>query len=331
MPQSSTFRCDISSKEHSCGSCGVLLQVKWFRSGQYAEHYGLHCWQCPWSFGWMNSEAKDAEDNGWIPPPKTTAAVAKKKKTMKPQKDSRPQRERCRYTDCPGGRMNHSCDRGFCLGCCSNQGGCTAPGHRCRQPIQPLSNSPSRYSASSLSNQRPRGSWKRLLNDSCSDEPMAKKARRHSSRTGPLNVITEHDMTHITPRPRIPPELALIDWTLEALEADEPDWDMPWRRNDSLPSPSSSVPSSSLTSSTPPSSAPSSQPSPSSFPVFPWPSGVTTMRIDNQSSHRPKPRPIVNAHDNLIRTYRIRASDPSDDAFYYLSDMSRKHYLTIKT
>ncbi|KAE9410650.1 hypothetical protein BT96DRAFT_983357 [Gymnopus androsaceus JB14] len=63
----------------------------------------------------------------------------------------------------------------------------------------------------------------------------------------------------------IPPDLALIDQTLEALEADEPDWDMPWWCNSS-PLPTVLLPTS---------LAPSSQPSPSSLPVSSWPEGLT--------------------------------------------------------
>ncbi|KAE9385948.1 hypothetical protein BT96DRAFT_1006567 [Gymnopus androsaceus JB14] len=50
----------------------------------------------------------------------------------------------------------------------------------------------------------------------------------HSSCMGRLNVITDEDMVRITPQAQILPELALIDCTLEELEADEPDWDLPW-------------------------------------------------------------------------------------------------------
>lgn len=50
-----------------------------------------------------------------------------------------------------------------------------------------------------------------------------------SSRTGHLNVITDEDMICIAPQARIPPELALIDRTLEDLEGDKPDWDIRWR------------------------------------------------------------------------------------------------------
>ncbi|KAE9388204.1 hypothetical protein BT96DRAFT_947790 [Gymnopus androsaceus JB14] len=87
---------------------------------------------------------------------------------------------------------------------------------------------------------------------------------------------------------QIPPELALIDCTLEELEADEPNWDLPWRRDvTGMPvkkqarvTPSSSQSSSSSTSIFPvsPDSRFSSPPSSSSTPALPvlsWPAGLT--------------------------------------------------------
>ncbi|KAE9408556.1 hypothetical protein BT96DRAFT_985437 [Gymnopus androsaceus JB14] len=143
---------------------------------------------------------------------------------------------------------------------------------------------------------------KRLLSDD-NNKPSMKKACiaeccLRSLHTGHLNVIMHNDMICIMPCTQIPPELALIDCTLEELEADEPDWDMPWHRNNSKISPSpSSSPSisffSSRTSSPlPSSSAPLSQPSPSSLPVSTWPLGLTVAHMlaafscifDNESS-----------------------------------------------
>ncbi|KAE9396162.1 hypothetical protein BT96DRAFT_1041194 [Gymnopus androsaceus JB14] len=110
------------------------------------------------------------------------------------------------------------------------------------------------------------------------------------SHTGHLNVITHNNMIRITPCTQIPLQLALIDCTLEELEADEPDWDMPWRCNSKIsPSPSSSpsIPSFSPRTSSPlpSSSAPSSQPSPSSLPASTWPLGLTVAHISAAFSH----------------------------------------------
>ncbi|KAE9402267.1 hypothetical protein BT96DRAFT_991250 [Gymnopus androsaceus JB14] len=117
--------------------------------------------------------------------------------------------------------------------------------------------------------------------------------RPRSSRTGRLNVITDEDMVRITPQARIPPELALIDRTLEELEADEPDWDLPWRcdvmgmpaKKRARVTPSSSQSSSSSTSIFPMSpdyrfsSSPPSSSSTPALSVLSWPAGLTVARL----------------------------------------------------
>ncbi|KAE9400079.1 hypothetical protein BT96DRAFT_993398 [Gymnopus androsaceus JB14] len=243
---------------NECPRCRKALISKYSEGGQYSGHYYISCFNdfgCRFFHAFPKEDAQRALADSWTP------RIFRK--------------NRCPTT-------KHNCP--MC--------GCSASGHSLDPPhdnLHPHSPSNSQISLSHFSFQTP------VPNHEPSVSSTLFKCHSRSSCTGHLNVITDNDMIRIVPHPRVPPELALIDCTLEELEADEPDWDMPWHRRSpasSSVSPvkkraraTSSSSSRSLPSSPLPSlSGPCSQSSPPPaipFPVLPWPSGLTVADVSD--------------------------------------------------
>lgn len=185
---------------------------------------------------------------------------------------------------CSQRKVNASCrnNSGMCCKvCCLSLGGCSASGHSLEPSLDVPHPSNSQNSLPHFTFQMPVPRH---------DQPMpSTQPKRHSqsSRTGHLNVITNDDMIQIVPRPRIAPELALIDRTLEELEGDEPDWDIPWHHLNSATQSHSSVSVSPVKKRArvmTPSSSRSPQSSPRSamtLPLLRWPSGRTVADVSN--------------------------------------------------
>lgn len=194
---------------------------------------------------------------------------------------------------CSQRKVNASCRNGrgsHCKTCCLALGGCSMSGHSLDSPQDtpspPLLLQPRDTPLDSQIS----------LPQFTFEMPIPSRDTRHkrhsqSSRTGHLNVITDNDMVPIIPRPRVAPELALIDRTLEELEADEPDWDIWCHWNGSIAQSSTSQSSISTSASISPakkrvrtmsaSSFRSPQPSPQSALTLPWPSGLTVSEVSD--------------------------------------------------
>lgn len=189
--------------------------------------------------------AQQARLNGWIPQSehKLTPSTSHRKPIPPRHKSQTPQQANASRT-CPGCfvcRSNTSCRNELrCKSCCLALGGCVISAHSSSEetlessvPSSSVPSSPAEHPSHGSSpikhlsyRQRSSLPGNQFLSSTTSPSHHLPRRSLPNSRTGHINVITQQDVTRVMPRSRVPTNLALIDMTLEELEADEPEWDL---------------------------------------------------------------------------------------------------------